>query len=88
MSLNLAEDHAIAIAMRVCGAISLLGCLLIVLTFTLSRRFRRPVNRLIFYASWGNMVLAIVGIFSVDPIFSPYGPESALCTAQGFLVQM
>jgi len=74
--------------MRVCGAISLLGCLFIVTTFTFSTRFRRPVNRLIFYASWGNIVLAIMSILSVDPIFDPYGPGSSLCTAQGFMIQM
>ena len=82
------QDNAIATSMRVCGAISLVGCLFIVTTFAFSKRFRRPVNRLIFYASWGNIVLAVMSILSVDPIFPPYGPGSSLCTAQGFMIQM
>ncbi|RYP89734.1 hypothetical protein DL770_004122 [Monosporascus sp. CRB-9-2] len=41
---------------RVCSSLSLLGCVFVLATFTFSDAFRKPINRLVFYASFGNLL--------------------------------
>lgn len=36
---------------RVASVPSLLGCLLIITSFSMSKAFHKPINRLVFYAS-------------------------------------
>ncbi|KAL8895886.1 MAG: hypothetical protein Q9207_007967 [Kuettlingeria erythrocarpa] len=52
----------------------------------LSSDFRKPVNRLIFYASWGNMLGNAATLISQSGIKA--GQRSALCQFQAFLIQM
>ena len=63
MSASKTPDQVLVLTIieRVCSVISLLGCTFIIATFTLSSAFRKPINRLVFYASIGNM-LSNVGI--------------------------
>ena len=56
------------------------------MTFILSSKFRKPVNRLIFYASWGNLLGNIATLISQDGVRA--GQNSALCQVQAFLIQM
>lgn len=47
------ELHDLEITERVASCFSLIGTSFILFTFLYSPAFRKPVNRLIFYASWG-----------------------------------
>ncbi|KAJ5099293.1 hypothetical protein N7532_006294, partial [Penicillium argentinense] len=76
---------AISITERICSAISLIGTFIIVTTFIGSRSFRRPINRLVFYASWGNIMANIATLISQDSIHAGVG--SSLCQFQAFLIQ-
>ncbi|KND87109.1 Cyclic AMP receptor 2 [Tolypocladium ophioglossoides CBS 100239] len=51
------QRNAISIMERSCSAISLLGCIFTIATFSCSSAFHeKPINRLVFYASFGNMM--------------------------------
>lgn len=85
MTLSEHQILAISATERVCSTISLIGTFLIVATFIWSPTFRKPINRLVFYASWGNLMANIATIISADGIH--LGVESSLCQFQGFLIQ-
>ena len=71
---------------RVASCFSLIGAIFIFLTFVASSNFRRPVNRLIFNASWGNTLGNIATLVSLSGPRS--GQASHLCQFQAFLIQM
>lgn len=79
------ELLALSLIERVCSVLSLLGCIFIIVTFALSSAFRKPINRLVFYASIGNMLCNVGTLMSTSYIDSP---NSIGCQAQGFLIQM
>jgi hypothetical protein len=85
MALTDEQLRAISIAERVGGSSSLLGCAFIVMTYCASTAFRKPVNRLIFYASFGNAFSAVASLMSRDGVTE--GRGSALCLAQAFFIQ-
>ncbi|CAI7666947.1 unnamed protein product [Penicillium discolor] len=85
MTLSEQQILAISVTERVCSTISLVGTFVIVTTFIWSPTFRKPINRLVFYASWGNIMASIATIISADGIHS--GVDSSLCQFQGFLIQ-
>ena len=85
MSLSAQELSAISIAERVCSAFSLLGTSIVVVTFLASRSFRKPINRLVFYASWGNIMTNIATLVSQSGIRA--GSNSCLCRFQAFFIQ-
>lgn len=74
--------YAISVTERICSAISLLVAFVIVLTFIGFRSFRKPINRLVFYASWGNMMANIATLISQDGIH--FGAGISLCQFQAF----
>jgi hypothetical protein len=76
---------AISIAERVCSTVSLVGAFVIVTTFIGSRSFRKPINRLVFYACWGNIMANIATLISQSGIRAGVG--SPLCQVQAFLIQ-
>ncbi|KHN97529.1 G-protein coupled receptor [Metarhizium album ARSEF 1941] len=84
---QLTESQLVAISImeRACSAVSLLGCLFTIATFTCFRTFRaKPVNRLVFYASFGNMASNIGTLMSrafLDDL------ESFGCQFQAMLAQ-
>ncbi|KAG4029464.1 hypothetical protein MFRU_015g00090 [Monilinia fructicola] len=92
MSLTYAEFEAIDITERASAVVSILGNLFIILTFFFCSSFDKPINRLIFFASWGN-----IGS-SISCLITELGPASlgnrakfdasGICQVQGFLVQM
>ena len=70
---------------RVCSTLSLLGCLFIAVTFLGSKAFHKPINRLVFYASMGNVFTNIATIISRSALNDVNG---GLCQFQAFLIQM
>jgi hypothetical protein len=88
MSVTALTDNqlsAIVIIERVCSSLSLFGCAVIVVTFMCSPAFHKPINRLVFYASWGNIMANIATLIGRSALGDTSGP---LCQAQGFLIQM
>ena len=71
---------------RIGAVLSIFAIAFIVLTYSLASGFCKPINRLIFYTSWGNLGVCLVALISEN------GPEagqnSPLCQIQGFLVQV
>ncbi|GMF72884.1 unnamed protein product [Aspergillus oryzae] len=85
MSLSEQQLYAISATERVCSAISLTGTAIIVISFLGSSAFRKPINRLVFYASWGNLMTNIATVISQSGIHM--GLNSPLCQFQAFLIQ-
>jgi hypothetical protein len=85
MSLSENQLFAISVAERVSSAVSLIGATTAVLTFLTKKAFRTPINRLIFYALCGNIVINIATLISRSGL--QYGTESSLCLFQAFLLQ-
>ena len=81
-----AQIHAIEVTARTTSVLSLLGCSFIIATFLLSPAFHKPINRLVFYASFGNIVTNIATLISVSGVEA--GINAPLCQAQGFIIQM
>lgn len=76
---------AISITERVCSAVSLVGTFVIITTFIGSCSFRKPITRLVFYASWGNIMANVATLISQSGIRAGVG--SPLCQFQAFLIQ-
>ncbi|KAH6603308.1 hypothetical protein Trco_008083 [Trichoderma cornu-damae] len=70
---------------RICSVISLLGSVFVIATFCASSSFHKPINRLVFYASFGNMFSNVGTLISRSFVNSPDSPG---CQLQGFLIQM
>ena len=70
---------------RTCSVFSLAGCVFIIATFVGSKAFHKPINRLFFYASFGNLMTNIATLMARSFIADT---DSAGCQLQGFLVQM
>jgi len=66
--------------------ISVLAALLVMISFlTCLSLNQKSVNRLIFYASIGNIITNVATLISVSGLKA--GVRSGLCQAQGFLIQ-
>lgn len=85
-NLSPAQLSALTITERVVSGLSLLGFLLVVYTYLFCEGFKKPVNRLIFYAAWSNLGSTIAGFISRDG--NSAGRDSALCQVSAFLFQM
>ena len=81
------EDMRIVeIVERTMSTISILGSIFVLISFlTCPSLNQKSVNRLIFYASWGNMMSNVATLISVSGLRA--GVKSGLCQAQGFLIQ-
>ncbi|EKG13664.1 GPCR family 2-like protein [Macrophomina phaseolina MS6] len=77
---------AYEVVSRASSGISIVGAAFIVVTFLLFPTLRRPMNRLIFYASAGNIVLYIFYCIGTAGIPAP-GRGMALCRVQAFSIQ-
>lgn len=60
------------------------GCIFTISTFCFSKYFSKSINRLVFYASFGNLITNVATMISRSYIDSP---NSAGCQAQAFLIQ-
>lgn len=70
---------------RLCSALSLIGCAFIAITFLGSTAFRKPINRLVFYACLGNVFTNVATLIARAPVNET---NSFLCQFQGLLIQM
>lgn len=86
MPLTQAQTNALAATERVVSVFSIFGIFFILLTFYFLKSFHKPINRLIFFASFGNLGMNIACLIAEDGIAN--GPTSGLCTFQAFLIQM
>ncbi|KAI1405662.1 family A G protein-coupled receptor-like protein [Hypoxylon fuscum] len=77
--------EAINVIERVGSVFSISGCLFIILTFIYSKAFHKPINRLVFYASFGNLMTNVGTLMSTEFVTSI---DSFGCQFQGFLIQM
>jgi hypothetical protein len=79
------QMHAIEVTERVGSACSLLGAAFIITTFLSGKSFHKPINRLVFFAAWGNIMSSIATVISTSGIH--LGPNGPLCQLQAFLIQ-
>ncbi|KAL8643558.1 MAG: hypothetical protein Q9210_007630, partial [Variospora velana] len=86
MPLTKAQTDALSLTERVVSVLSILGILFILTTFFFLKSFHKPINRLICFASFGNLGMNIACLVAEDGI--AHGPTSSLCTFQAFLIQM
>lgn len=70
---------------RVCSILSILGCAFIICTFLTSKTFHKPINRLVFFASVGNVITNIATLIGRSALDNVAGP---FCQLQAFLIQM
>ncbi|KAL8917206.1 MAG: hypothetical protein Q9208_008108 [Pyrenodesmia sp. 3 TL-2023] len=86
MGITQAQSNAMSITERVVSSLSIVGILFILFTFYFLKTFHKPINRLIFFASFGNLGMNIACFIAEDGIVQ--GTGSSLCTFQAFLIQM
>ena len=80
------EMQVVEIVERTMSPLSILGSIFVLVSFlTCPSLNQKSVNRLIFYASWGNMITNVATLISVSGLRA--GVHSGLCQAQGFLIQ-
>jgi|ERR1700722_1388453 hypothetical protein len=85
MSFTDHQIRAIEIAERVGSVLSLVGAGFIITTFLSHKSFHKPINRLVFYAAWGNIMSNVGTLLSTSGI--NLGVNSSLCQFQAFLIQ-
>ncbi|OJJ08068.1 hypothetical protein ASPVEDRAFT_142955 [Aspergillus versicolor CBS 583.65] len=85
MSLSAGQLFAISATERTCSTISLTATSIIIISFLSSPSFRKPINRLVFYASFGNIMANVATLISQSGIGA--GTSSNLCQIQAFLIQ-
>ncbi len=85
-SLTDSQLKSLELTERIASAFSLVGTSFILFTFVYSPAFRKPINRIIFYASWGNTLCNVATLMSQSGIRA--GPNSHLCQFQAFLIQL
>jgi hypothetical protein len=83
--LTLAELEAFAAIERSGSVLSLLGCVFVIATFCWSKAFHKPINRLVFYASFGNLMTNVATLMARTYIGDSGSPG---CQLQAFLIQM
>ncbi|KAF2815879.1 family A G protein-coupled receptor-like protein [Mytilinidion resinicola] len=79
----------IVVAERVGSVLSIIGSLFIVVTFAWKDSFKKPINRMIFFASFGNVLANTATMFSTSVLELDHstGRPTSACRAQGFLIQ-
>jgi hypothetical protein len=85
MAFSNRQMHAVEITEKVCSVFSLLGTAFIIITFLSDKSFHKPINRLVFYAAWGNIMSNVATLISTSGI--RLGPNGFLCQFQAFLIQ-
>jgi|ERR1700733_10625390 hypothetical protein len=79
------QMYAVEITEKVCSVFSLLGATFIITTFLSDKSFHKPINRLVFFAAWGNIMSNVATLISTSGI--RLGPNGSLCQFQAFLIQ-
>ncbi len=86
VELTAAQSNALNVTERITSIFSLIGILFILSTFLLGRGFDKPINRLVFAASWSNLGMSIATLIAEGGVAA--GPDSSLCQFQAFAIQM
>lgn len=76
--------QSFVIVVRISSTFSLVGALFIIITFCMSKSFHKPINRLAFFAAFGNVITNFATMVAQDGIKKGCG--SGLCTVQGALI--
>ncbi|KAI9754013.1 MAG: hypothetical protein M4579_004889 [Chaenotheca gracillima] len=77
---------AMVVTERVTSCLSIVSIFFILFTYLFASGFNKPINRLIFYASWGNLGVTVASLISeAGPNAGQFAP---LCQFQAFMVQM
>ncbi|KIW93530.1 uncharacterized protein Z519_06135 [Cladophialophora bantiana CBS 173.52] len=84
MTITSSQDHALVTAERVTSVFSVLGAAFIIATFLSDSKFRKPINRLVFYAAWGNLFANVATLIARSGI--KLGVTSSLCQFQALLI--
>lgn len=84
-ALNDEQLQAISNIERACSILSLIGSLFVIVTFCVSSSFHKPVNRLVFYATFGNVLTNVGTLISRTYVEDPNGVG---CQFQAFMIQM
>jgi len=84
-SLTASQMETLMIVERVSTVPSLIGIVFITYTYWLCKEFDKPINRLVYFASFGNLGMNIATLISMNGPLS--GQKAALCQLQAFLVQ-
>ncbi|OCT48118.1 putative cAMP receptor-like protein [Cladophialophora carrionii] len=84
MTIAASQHHAIETAERVTSVFSVVGACFIITTFLSDSKFRKPINRLVFYAAWGNLFANVATLIARSGIAA--GVTTPLCQFQGFLI--
>lgn len=84
MPVSEGQLSAIEVTERLCSVLSLVSTAFIIGTFLYDKAFHKPINRLVFYASWGNIMTSIGTLISTSGI---RGPDRPLCQFQAFMIQ-
>ena len=77
--------YAVEVTERVGSVFSLLGTVFIITTFLSNQSFHKPINRLVFFAAWGNIMSSVATLISTSGIH--LGSRGPLCQFQAFLIQ-
>jgi hypothetical protein len=85
MSFTSSQYRTIEITEKVASAFSVIGAVFIITTFLTNSKFRKAINRLVFYASWGNLFANVATLISRSGV--KLGVDSPLCQFQGLLIQ-
>jgi hypothetical protein len=85
-TLTPSELLAMEVTERVTSALSLVGFSFILITYLCYEEFNKPINRLIFYASWSNLGTTVAGLIGERGVVA--GQNSTLCQGQAFIIQM
>jgi hypothetical protein len=83
--LSPSELQGVTVLERVCSGFSLVGSMVVIATFCFSKAFHKPINRLVFYATFGNLLTNVATLMARTFIEDPH---SAGCQFQAFLIQM
>ena len=79
------ETDIFSIIERATSVFSFLGSLFVIGSFCLSKAFHKPINRLVFYATFGNLMTNVATLMATSFIGDI---TSAGCKFQAFLIQM
>lgn len=86
MSLTEQQLDAITAAERANSILSLIGTTIVISTFLSFQAFRKPINRVVFYASWANILTNVGTLISRSAIVR--GENGiAFCKFQALIIQ-
>lgn len=80
------QHHALVVTERVNSCVSIVSIVFVIVTYLFASGFDKAINRLIFFATWGNLGSNIAALISEAGPAA--GQHSGLCQFQAFLVEM